>query len=181
MRLIMANRLETQSNWFSASFLEELQELVHPVGMKDWNAGLVIVDNQEIKRLNSQFRDKKSVTDVLSFSHLVLDFDDTAVIIKKGNNYAADDLYLDKAEDEVGEIIIAPEFVSDRCVENSWDVFDELAMLVVHGALHLLGWDHQTEYQTKAMRKLESELLITTGRSHPLAFSAGDDDKCSMA
>jgi len=168
MQLIFNCRIETESFWFNNSFIDEIQELVAPIGLESWSAGLIVVDDDEIQAINRQFRSNDNVTDVLSFSHLVLCDIDIATI-RKGENYAADNLFLDQMETQVGEIIIAPEFVSRRCKENEWDISDELAMLVIHGALHLLGWDHKEESQTEKMRHLESELLALTGRSHPLA------------
>lgn len=168
MQLILNNRIEDASSWFNDSFIDEIQELVAPIGLENWSAGLVVVDDKEIQSINRQFRSKDCVTDVLSFSHLVL-CDLEIATIKKGESYAADNLFLDQMETQVGEIIIAPEFVSCRCKENEWDISDELAMLVIHGALHLLGWDHKEESQTEKMRHLESELLALTDRSHPLA------------
>ena len=168
MQLVINNRIETATSWFSHSFIDEIQELVAPIGLDGWSAGLVIVDDEEIQAINWQFRSKDCVTDVLSFSHLVLCDVDIATI-QKGENYAADNLFLDQIETQVGEIIIAPEFVSHRCKENKWNITDELAMLVIHGALHLMGWDHKEDSQKEKMRHLESELLALADRNHPLA------------
>ncbi len=168
MQLVVNNRTETASSWFDNGFIDEIQKLVAPIGLDVWSAGLIIVGDEEIQTINRQFRSKDYVTDVLSFSHLVLCDIDIATI-KKGKGYAADNLFLDQMETQIGEIIIAPEFVSCRCKENDWNISDELAMLVVHGALHLMGWDHEEESQTEKMRQLESELLALTDRSHPLA------------
>ncbi|MBT4292024.1 rRNA maturation RNase YbeY [bacterium] len=168
MQLLIINRTKTESAWFNQGFIDEIQKLVAPIGLDDWSAGLIIVDDEEIQTINRQFRSKDYVTDVLSFSHLVLCDIDIATI-RRGKDYAADNLFLDKMETQIGEIIIAPEFVSNRCKENDWNISDELAMLVVHGALHLMGWDHEEKSQTEKMRHLESELLALTDRSHPLA------------
>ena len=67
-----------------------------------------------------------------------------------------------------GEIVIAPRFVERRCLENGHDFDDELALLVVHGVLHVLGWDHATEAEARAMRLVERDALTVCGMRHPM-------------
>jgi probable rRNA maturation factor len=69
---------------------------------------------------------------------------------------------------DAGVIVVAPDFVAARCAERGWDPAAELALLVVHGALHLMGWDHETVDEAAAMREAEREILAAHGRPHPL-------------
>ncbi len=88
------------------------------------------------------------------------------------------DLWADAApgggEAPVGEIIMAPDFIRERCEREGWPLDDEFAMLTIHGLLHVLGWDHLEPEPARLMRALERELLATCGRSHPLDAEKGD-------
>lgn len=94
---------------------------------------VILVDNEEIKRLNSSYRQKEYVTDVLTFP----------------------DGYLGN----LGDIFISV----PKCEEQSSDLghsFNrELGFLVVHGLLHSLGYDHQTENEEEVMNTLQNEIL----------------------
>lgn len=67
-----------------------------------------------------------------------------------------------------GEIVLAPRFIAERCRRERWDLRLEWAMLVVHGALHILGWDHVDAKQQSAMRALEVAALAREGLEHPM-------------
>ena len=68
----------------------------------------------------------------------------------------------------VGEIVLAPVFISRRCRENDWPVDLEFPMLVVHGLLHVLGWDHLEDLERQAMQDIEEKVLGTVNLTHPL-------------
>lgn len=152
------------------------EELVSGLGRPGWGADLVLVDDDAIAALNGQYRAKAAATDVLSFSYL-LDGGPGDPVLLQGERGAASDLWLDAMEAEpeaetgatVGEILIAPDFVTRRCGERGWPLQHEVPLLVVHGCLHLLGWDHEEEEERARMRTLETELLAVAGLPHPLA------------
>ena len=72
-----------------------------------------------------------------------------------------------EAENEVdpvaGEIVLAPGFITRRCRGNAWPEELEMPMLVVHGLMHILGWDHHTDAEAEAMEEREAEHLATIG------------------
>lgn len=68
----------------------------------------------------------------------------------------------------VGEVVLAPGFVMDECCREGRDVRTEFMLLVVHGCLHLLGWDHGEPDQQNRMRIQEGLLLKQLGLVHPL-------------
>ncbi|MCP4292859.1 MAG: rRNA maturation RNase YbeY [bacterium] len=151
------------------------QKLVSGMGNGEWNFNLVLVDDDNMKSLNEEFRGKQTVTDVLSFSYLLSESGEGSHL-PQGINHAYVDLWMDGIagsadalnDSEIGEIILAPNFIFQRCAERSWKPETELPMLVVHGCLHLLGWDHETVEQTLAMRKEETEILGSCHLKHPL-------------
>jgi probable rRNA maturation factor len=98
---------------------------------------VVFVDEEEQRSLNHEYRGKDYATDVLSFT--------------------ADP---DLDPDSLGELIICPQVISRQAREHGLLVREELGYMVLHGFLHLLGYDHeQNERSAKAMFKLQDELF----------------------
>ncbi len=145
-----------------------LSAVVAGLGGRDWPVNLVLADDGEVAALNRRYREKEGVTDVLSFSYLLEDGRDEPDLAS-GIRGAAKDLWREQPPDVVGEVILAPGFVSERCRREQWSLEPEFTLLVVHGCLHLLGWDHEDPAGLRVMRSLESELLTSMGLSHPLA------------
>ena len=59
----------------------------------------------------------------------------------------------------LGDIVICPEVAVAQAPTHAGTVEDEMALLVVHGVLHILGWDHDTADKTVAMQAREREIL----------------------
>jgi probable rRNA maturation factor len=152
-----------------------LAELVARLGRSQWALNLVLVDDEAMADLNIRYHGGDGVTDVLSFSYLEeAEAGDDG--LAAGESGAASALSLpgacsDEAAGEVplaGEIVLAPQFIAARCRREGWDLRIEWAMLVVHGALHVLGWDHAEATQQREMRDLEAAALARQGLAHPL-------------
>jgi len=152
---------------------DTLASLVAPLGAPAWIVNLVPVDDARMEALNGDFRRKPGVTDVLSFSYL-LDTGPDAPDLPAKTAGARGDLWVEPGppdatvEEAVGELILAPAFVSARCAENGWDLREELGLLVVHGCLHILGWDHETDSERTAMQAVELDILGGAAMGHPL-------------
>jgi probable rRNA maturation factor len=67
----------------------------------------------------------------------------------------------------VGDVFIAPGVVRSNARRRGVDYEDEMALMVVHGLLHLLGWDHVSDADAEAMERREAELLELVGRERP--------------
>lgn len=134
---------------------------------------VVLLADNAMAELNEEFRAKKDVTDILSFSYLVASGEGLADC-EAGKNYAPHDLWLaaepalDGETTSVGELVLAPDFIRARCQASQWPWAAEIPMLIVHGCLHLMGWDHQEPAALAAMQNIEVEILATVGLSHPL-------------
>ena len=152
---------------------ERLQRLVAGIGAADWPVDVVLVDETGMNDLNRRFRDKEGVTDVLSFSYLEFE-GPGAADLAGGEGFAAGDIWLpdDLAANEtgqvLGELVLAPKFIAERCRANGWPVVQEIPMLLVHGCLHLVGWDHEDEIEKQAMQNHEVRILTGEGLAHPL-------------
>ena len=99
---------------------------------------VTFTDDEAIRELNKQFRDKDASTDVLSFP---MDEDDT-----------------------LGDIVISVEHAIAQAEEYGHPLEREIAFLTVHSVLHLLGWDHErSEDEEKAMFLRQEEILSGIG------------------
>ena len=176
MKLTLVDRVG-DSVFEAGAFGEEAvwRSLPATLGLETWQADIVLVDDATIAELNQNYRGKPTATDVLSFSYLQ-DAGEGAPDLAAGLRGAACDLWLDPLEAmaasaneiEVGEILLAPEFIVRRCAENSWPVEHELPRLIVHGCLHLLGWDHEEDDERQAMQDIEEAVLKQEAMIHPL-------------
>ncbi len=98
--------------------------------------GLAFVDEKEIRRLNKTFRKKDKATDVLSFEP------------EKGSE-----------EGYLGDIAVCPAYAKREAARRALSLHEELIRLVIHGVLHLSGYDHATESQEAKMFALQERLV----------------------
>jgi len=96
---------------------------------------LILINDSEIHQINLQYRQKNSPTDVITFA-LFADSEPKFVL---------------DGEISLGEIIISPETVFRQSKENGNSFEKELYYIISHGILHLLGFDHLTEFDYKFM------------------------------
>ncbi len=115
--------------------LELLKEISLFITKRDIE--LIICHNDYIQELNSQFRQKDTPTDVLSFP--------------------LEDMPHGLDEAPLGSIIISVDFVEKKSKELNHSFDDELALLFIHGLLHLVGYDHEVD--DGEHRKKEEELI----------------------
>lgn len=106
---------------------------------------LRVTDSRSVRRLNRRFRGEDSATDVLSFN---TDFDG----LRRPDGTA-----------ELGEIVIALPVAARGARERRVPLADELALLTVHGTLHLLGFDHEEPEEDRQMKALEQIALRRAG------------------
>ena len=117
----------------------------------NYEISISFVDNEEIKDLNKQYRNIDAPTDVLSFP--MLEFN------KKSNDETiVKEVFIDE-EIPLGDIVISTEKVIEQAKEYGHGQDRELAFLLVHGMLHLLGYDHIQESDEIIMRKKQEEIL----------------------
>ena len=118
---------------------------------------LLFVDDETIAALNESHMGKQGPTDVLSFP-----IDDEPATPGRSPD-AGSPGPGGESEDEslrlVGDIVIAPAVAAVNAVEHEVSLDEELRLLVVHGALHLLGWDHMADREAEEMEAREQVLL----------------------
>ena len=118
----------------------------------DSSIAIRFVDTDAISDLNEQHLGKLGPTDVLSFP-----IEDAAP--GEPPVRAAGGPPLD-----LGDIFLSADVVAQHAVEYEVEFGDELHLMVCHGVLHLLGWDHQTDEEALAMEAREATYLETVGR-----------------
>jgi len=129
------------------SFLRRVQE---EVGIPSAGVTVCLVSDAEIARLNETFRKKKGPTDVLSFPMLMRR---KPVQLGPGAPKV-------KAGEYLGDIAISPATARRYAKKNGRKLSSELRVLILHGVLHLLGYDHETDRgeMDRVERKLRKRL-----------------------
>ncbi len=119
----------------------------------DASLAITFVGSEEIADLNERFVGKKGPTDVLSFPIEDAVPGEPPTAVPGGPPL------------ELGDIFICTGIVARHADEYGVSFLDELFLIVTHGVLHILGWDHQTEADTEAMEAREAKHLNTIGRT----------------
>lgn len=116
---------------------------------------LVFTDDAEIRRLNAQWRNRDKATNVLSFP---------AFPVRAG----------EKPGPMLGDIILARETIEQEADRQGKPLAHHLSHLIVHGLLHLLGYDHENDSDAEIMETLEREIVDTLAIPDPYAVSVSD-------
>lgn len=82
----------------------------------------------------------------------------------------------------LGDVVVCPSVAEEQCADHAGTLDDELALLVVHGVLHVLGFDHDDDTATERMRAVERELLERHhwGGPAPAGFRQGHGDEVDV-
>ncbi len=105
-----------------------------------------VTSTGEVKRLNQRFGGKSEATDVLSFSYL-----ERPGPLNSG---------------ELGDIVISRPHLITQAKTARTDQGTELALLVLHGMLHVLGYDHQNQNQRHQLEQLQSQIMSGAGLTY---------------
>jgi probable rRNA maturation factor len=118
---------------------------------------LIFTDEVTIASLNQQFMGHDGPTDVLSFP-IEGEPDPTGRVPDAGGTGPGEPP-APEIPTLLGDIVICPSVAARNAVEHECPFDDEIALLVVHGVLHLLGWDHVVDEEAERMEARERELL----------------------
>ncbi len=114
-----------------------------------------LADDARVQEANRAFRGKDAPTNVLSFP--------AAPPERIG------------ASPFLGDVILAYETVEKEAAAEGKTIGDHLAHLVVHGVLHLIGYDHMTDDEAERMERLETAILASLAIADPYAAPAGQE------
>jgi len=112
-----------------------------------YEVSLVFTDSETVKQLNRDYRGVDEPTDVLAFYMLPQKGADSSFAIPPDG------------VTRLGEVIISYPQATEQAKEQGHSPERELALLVIHGILHLLGYDHEEPAEESKMREREGELL----------------------
>lgn len=124
---------------------------------KETELSLVLTDDASIRAINAEWRNKDKATNVLSFP---------AFDIAPG----------DAPGPMLGDIIIARETVEREAQEENKSFDQHLHHMIVHGLLHLLGYDHENDEEAEEMEGLEREILHALAIPDPYAVHSPDNE-----
>ncbi len=127
-------------------FSKWINIISHNINIKEEYITIRIVESVESQVLNKQFRDKDSPSNVLSFPTQLPEHID--------NQY-------------LGDIVICADIVEQEALAQNKSLHAHWAHMVVHGVLHLLGYDHIEPEDANKMESLEIKLLAQMGYANP--------------
>ncbi len=114
-----------------------------------YELSITFVSDDEIRQLNKQWRNIDLPTDVLSFV--------------QADNIDEVDFWPDSEEEEIlGDLIISIGSIQRNCEDFNVPFKEEVLRVIIHGVLHLLGYDHETNDKNEAMLILQEEILSET-------------------
>lgn len=117
---------------------------------KDAQMTVRIVNEEEITRLNSAYRHKASATNVLSFPF-----------------QSPPGMPEEESVNVLGDVVVCASVVNREAEQQRKTGTAHWAHMIIHGTLHLLGYDHQDDQQAKNMETLETAILAELGFSNP--------------
>ena len=125
----------------------------------DAQVNLVLTDNEEIQRVNTELREIAAPTDVLSFPMIPFETPADYAIVEEDESY----FDLDTDELLLGDIMISVDKVFAQAEEYGHSVTREFCFLVAHSMLHLLGYDHMTPEEAVVMENKQRTALDELG------------------
>jgi len=117
------------------------KEILSALGSPDGELSLSFVADPEMTALNQKYLSRPYSTDVLAFSMREGDFSEISPHL-------------------LGDVVVSVEVAKKQADVHGYSLEEELCLLIIHGTLHLLGFEHETlGAQAREMRKKEKELL----------------------
>lgn len=143
--MFVDNRIENCEIPVSLSLLESIADVMLPEFDEEGaEFTLAFVLPEEIRELNKTYRETDAVTDVLSFE-------------------SGGEVDPETGKDYLGDIIICLARAEEQAKLSGHSVENEIRLLEIHGILHLLGYDHDTEENKAEMWQLQQEYLDRCG------------------
>lgn len=124
---------------------------------RSFEINIILTDDANVKTLNRNYRGKDKPTNVLSFPQINLQkFQRSALAVFPARSAVP-----------LGDVVLAFQTIQRECREQKKTLENHIIHLIVHGTLHLLGYDHMKPRDAKAMEKLECDILDALGYPDP--------------
>ena len=137
-----------EKNVSSQRIITDISVMKKNLGIEDYDFTIVIEDNAFIHRFNKKYLGIDAPTDVLAFP--------------------ANEINPESKRTYLGDILISFPIAKKQADDLKHDIFEELMILIVHGLLHLLGYDHKKENEKKKMFSLQYQTLKKTKIPFPI-------------
>lgn len=124
-------------------FHEAVTAILRDARLEEAKIEILLVDDEEIRALNARFLNHDTATDVISFT------------------LQRDERFLE------GQVVLSGETAARSAVEYGWSGADEMLLYLVHGVLHLTGYEDTTDESRRQMRTREREFLAGFGLTPP--------------
>lgn len=141
--LVRTRRLGTEAAVKPAEVRRRAERMLRGLGLSDRELSIVLCDDGTIRQLNRHYRGERKATDVLAFP-----------LGEPGTAWESPLL---------GDIVISVPTARRQANKRGRTVIDEVTMLLAHGLLHLLGFDHRTRPEERRMNALTDGLRATAG------------------
>ncbi|AYN24638.1 rRNA maturation RNase YbeY [Buchnera aphidicola (Rhopalosiphum maidis)] len=105
-----------------------------------------MVDEKEIKNLNLKYRGKNESTNILSFQ---LDFS------------------INKNQNLLGDLVLCKNIIEKESLKYNKELESRWAHMIIHGTLHLLGYDHKNKKEKNIMEKIENKIMLSLDYEKP--------------
>jgi probable rRNA maturation factor len=134
------------------------RELSPEFGDMRASVAVTCVSDDEIRGLNARYRDVDEATDVLSFP-----------LWEDGGRFAPP---VGWEELPLGDVVVSPDFVRQNAARENLGYNNEMTRMIVHGVLHLVGFDHDTEARKRGMWEIQERVVA---RCERVADGSGED------
>jgi probable rRNA maturation factor len=140
-----------------------------------WGLCVLLCDDETMARFNAQWRGQRKPTNVLSFPAPPLPYPPSHPFASTPSQAGEGGVGAAPVEKiSLGDIAVAYETLVREAEESRTTVSDHLSHLVVHGFLHLLGYDHHMDDDAERMERLERDILARMGVADPYAGCDAD-------
>jgi probable rRNA maturation factor len=120
-----------------------VKEILRDLGYQKWEISILLVDDLQITEINKTYLHRNRPTDVISFSQIEGAFSHLNTRL-------------------LGDVVISLETAQRQAQEDNTTLQDEIAFLLIHGILHLLGYDHEeSAKKSREMKAREKELMCS--------------------
>jgi probable rRNA maturation factor len=140
------NEMDENSEEYAELISNVLQKAAEMEGISTSEVSVTLVTKERIQEINKEYREKDSVTDVISFAMEEMGEDEIEIIGGEETRF-------------LGDIIICVEVAEEQAADFGHSMDREMGFLAVHGFLHLLGYDHMNEEDEKRMFGRQEEIL----------------------
>lgn len=141
--IILGNSSDIDGGPWNKRQLREFLKKLSPLLPKKLHITINHIDDTNMQEINKRFRKIDKTTNILSF------------------NYETSDIFVS------GELLLSLNKIHQEAADLNITVDQHYAHLIIHGILHLLGYDHETDDEAKEMESLETLWLTTLGYQEP--------------